>query len=336
MKIRDWFKGIWGSFLILILAGGLMAGPAAAQSKKIRVALGNDGPQNDMGWYEGGYRAVLKLKKDPGVAEVVTQERVGIPDLERSLRRWAVEGYDLVLGHGYEWGAPAMKLAKEFPNTIFGVACFFKAEEGPANMVNYCVQSHETGYLGGALAALMSKTGKIGVIGGFPIPQQIADHNGYIYGARSVNPCIKVSSVFINDWMDVSKSKEAGLALIDQGADVIGVTASPMGFGGIKAAEERGKYAIGTYMDVSPMAPDTVISSSLFIWHTAMKQVVMDMQAGKKLKKHYLVNVPNGGAGIAPFNKKVPAAVAKRVRSIEADIKSGKIKVPYTSDKVKE
>ncbi len=331
-------KRIVGSFLAFMFVGGLlMSAPVVVEAaKKFKVALGNDGPQNDMGWYQGGYDAARQLKKDPGVDEVSTQERVKLADLERSLRRWAVEGYSLILGHGYEWGAATMKVAKDFPNTVFGVACYFQASKGPANFVNYCVQSHETGYVGGALAALMSKTGKIGVIGGFPIPQQIADHNGYLMGARLVKPSIKFKSVFINDWMDVSKAKEAGLALIDQGADVIAVTASPMGFGGIKAAESRGKLAIGTYMDVNKMAPDTIISSSLFIWHAAMKQIVLDMKAGKKLKKHYLVNMTNGGAGVAPFNNKVPADVAKRVRAIEADIKSGKIKVPYHGKKVHE
>ncbi len=335
MNLRNRLKGILGGFLVLMLLGGLMVVPAAAKWEKIRVALGNNGPQNDMGWYEGGYRAVLKLKQDPGVEAVTTQERVKIADLERALRTWAVEGYNLIFGHGYEWGEAAMKVAKDFPNTVFAVAGFFKAAEGPPNLVNYLVQSHETGYLGGVLAALMSKSGKVGIIGGFPIPQQIADHNGYTFGARSVNPTIKVSSVFINDWMDVSKAKEAGLAMIDQGVDVIAVTASPMGFGGIKAAEERGKYAIGTYMDVNQMAPDTIISSSIFIWHAAMKQIVLDMKKGK-IKKNYLVTIPNGGAAMAPFNKKVPPAVAKKVRAVEADIKSGKFKVPFVSDKVRE
>ncbi|MDP6087659.1 MAG: BMP family protein [Nitrospinota bacterium] len=318
-------------FLAMALAAGLLAGPAAG-AKKIRVALGNDGPQNDMGWYEGGYRAALKLKTDPGVDEVSTQERVKVADMERALRRWAVAGYNLIFGHGYDWGAPAMKVAKDFPNTIFAVAGFFQTKGRP-NVITYLVQSHETGYLSGMLATLMSKTNKIGVIGGFPIPQQIAEHNGYILGARSVNSNVKVSSIFINDWMDASKAKEAAIAMIDQGVDVVKVTASPMGFGGIKGAEEKGKYAIGTYMDLNRMAPDTVLSSTLFIWHAAMKKLVLDMKKGK-VKKQYLVNVPDGGSAMAPFNKKVPPKVANRVRAAERDIKSGKLKVPFLGKKV--
>ncbi len=331
MNSRRSLRAVLGCFLAVALAAGFMAGPAGA-AKKIRVALGNNGPQNDKGWYEGGYRAALQLKKDPGVEEVTTQERVKIADLERSLRRWAVAGYHLIFGHGYEWGEPTLKVAKDFPNTIFAVAGFFKTKGHP-NVVTYLVQSHETGYLGGILATLMSKTKKIGIIGGFPIPQQMAEHNGYKLGARSVDPNVKVVDVFINDWMDASKAKEAAIAMIDQGVDVVQVTASPMGFGGIKGAEEKGRYAIGTYMDLNWMAPNTVISSSVFVWHAAMKKIVLDMRKGK-IKKLYLVGVPDGGAELAPFNKKVPADVAKRVRAVERDIKSGKVKVPYLGDKL--
>lgn len=313
------------------LATGFMVGSAAGE-KKIRVAIGNEGPVNDMGWYEGGYRAAMKLKEDPGVDEVTSQERVNIADLERTLRRWALAGYNLIFGHGYEWGEPSLKVARDFPNTIFAVAGFFKTG-GLPNVVTYLVRSHETGYLGGILATLMSKTKKIGIIGGFPIPQQIAEHNGYKLGARSVNPNVKVVDVFINDWFDASKAKEAAIAMIDQGVDVVQVTASPMGFGGIKGAEEKGVYAIGTYMDLNRMAPNTVISSSVFVWHAAMRQIVLDMKKGKA-KKLYLVGVPDGGAKLAPFNAKVSPEVAAEVRAVEKEIRSGKTKVPYLADKL--
>ena len=328
MRIGRSFSRI---FLAVAVVAGLMAGPAAA-AEKIRVALGNNGPQNDMGWYEGGYRGALKLKQDPGVAEVTTQERVKMADLERALRHWANAGYNLIFGHGYEWGEPALKVAKDFPDITFAIAGFFKTESRP-NVITYLVEGHETGYLGGVLATLMSKSGKIGIIGGFPIPSQIKTFNGYKLGARSVNPCVEVSEVFVNDWMDASKAKEATIAMIDQGVDVVQVTATPMGFGGIRAAEEKGKFAIGTFMDLNRMAPDTVISSSLYLWHAAMKQVVLDLRKGK-VKKVYLVGVPEGGASLARFNNKVPSNVAKKVRAIEAEIKSGKLKVPNLAEKL--
>ncbi|MFQ5914664.1 MAG: BMP family protein [Nitrospinota bacterium] len=331
MRSRRLSRAFLGVFLAFAMAVGFLAGPAAA-AKKIRVAYGSEGPINDNGWYEGGYKAALKLKEEPGVNEVTFQERVQPPDLEGVLRRWALAGYNIIFGHGFEWGEPALKVASSFPDTLFAIAGFFKTEGHP-NVITYLVEAHETGYLGGVLATQMSKTKKIGIIGGFPVPPQIAEVNGYKLGARSVDPKVKVVHVFTNDWFDASKAKEATIAMIDQGVDVVQVIASPMGFGGIKAAEERGKFAIGIYRDLNWMAPDTIISSAIFVWHTAMKQIILDMREGK-VKKLYLVGVPEGGAKMAPFNKKVPPEVAKKVQAIEADIRSGKVKVPNLSEKL--
>lgn len=332
MKRRGCFwAGIVPCLAAFVFAVVSLVGVSAA-AKKVRVAIGTEGPVNDMGWYEGGYRGALKLKEDPGVEEVTFQERVKVSDLERNLRAWAKAGYNLILGHGFEWGEPALKVAPQFPDTVFAVAGFFKTGDRP-NVVNYLVQGHETAYLSGVLSTLMSKTKKVGIIGGFPIPEQISEHNGYKLGARSVNPKVKIVSVFINDWFDTAKAKEAAIAMMDGGVDVVQVTASPMGFGAIKAAEEKGVYALGTYMNVNRMAPDTVISSSVFNWHAAMKRIVEDMRKGT-LKKNYLVGAPEGGAALAPFNRKVPPEIARKVRAVERDIRSGKRKVPHLTDKL--
>ena len=249
-------------FFFVSLGLAQVMGEPAMAAKKLRVAIGLDGANNDKGWYESGYQGAMKLKEDPGMVEVAFQERVKVADMERTIRRWAVEGYDLILGHGYSWGAPARKVAPEFPKTTFAVAGFFNNKDIP-NLVNYLVQAHETGYMAGVLAALMTKSRKVGVIGGYPIPQQVADHNGFILGARSVNPGIEVSSIFINDWFDAPKAKEAAMAMIDQNVDVLDVTAQPMGFGSYKAAEERGVMAIGIYVDLRSLSPDTFIELDL-------------------------------------------------------------------------
>jgi basic membrane lipoprotein Med (substrate-binding protein (PBP1-ABC) superfamily) len=107
-----------------------------------------------------------------------------------------------------------------------------------------------------------------------------------------------------------------------------------MGFGSYKAAEERGVMAIGIYVDLRPLSPDTFITSSIWNWHAALKQIIQDISQGKKLKKHYLVGATDGGVWLGPFNKKVPADIAKRVRTVEKEIQSGKLKVPYLSKKV--
>lgn len=326
-KVWRW---VVGCALAVLLVAGFWVGSSAAQ--KIRVAIGFNGPVKDMGWYESGYEGTQKLKEDPGVDEVTFHERINNADLERTLRRWAVEGYDLIFGHSFEFGEPTLKVASSFPKTLFAVPFFFKTEGHP-NVVTYGAQDHEAVYLAGALAAWMSKSKKLGVIGGYPIPQQFAEHNSYRLGARSAVPEVKLVNVFINDWFDVSKAKEAALAMIDQGADVIFATASPMNFGGIKAAAEKGVYAIGLYLDVSQAAPNAILTSVMYVWHAPMKQIVLDMKQGK-IKKSYLVGLRDGGARLAPFHPKVPPEVAQKVRTMEEDIRTGKTKVPYLAEKL--
>ena len=317
--------------LAIVLAGALMAGPVVA-AKKLRVGIAFNGPINDLGWAQGGYNGAVKLKEDPGLESFIFHEKIQNPDIERTLRRWAVEGYDLVIGHSFEFGVPSVKVAREFPKTVFAIPYFFQTE-GLKNVVTYGPQPHEAFYLAGALSALMSKSRKIGSIAGFPIPQQFAEHNSYKLGARAVVPDIQVNTVFISSWSDVSKGKEAAYAMIDQGADVVVGTGSPMLFGAIKAAEERGVYALGDYLDVNKSAPDTVISSIVYGWHAPLKRLVLDIMKGD-VKKAYLLGMREGGATLAPFNRKVPSDVAQRIRAMEKELMAGKIKVPYLSEKL--
>lgn len=330
MKGQILWKRILGSVVASAVVTGLLLGPAAA-AEKLRIAIGFNGSMKDKGWYEGAYDAAKRLKMDPAVVEVAYQENIKNADIEGAMRRWAVEGYNLIIGHSYEFGEPARKLAKEFPNTIFAIPFFFNTKGFP-NVVNYGAQSLDIVFAAGSLAALMSKTKKIGVIGGHPVPHKIAEHNGYKLGARHVVPDIKISSVFINDWFDASKAKEAAIAMIEQGVDVVYVTASPMGIGGIYGAQEKGVYAIGTYMDWRSLAPDNVISSVVYVWDVPMQQILKDMKRGK-VRKEYLLGVAAGAAILAPFSKKVPPEVVEKVRAVEEGIKAGKIKVPYLPKK---
>lgn len=330
MNRRHWLRRRIFHGWAALLAAFLFLGRAPA-AEKIRVAIGTEGPVNDMGFYQGGYQGVLKLKENPGVTEVTFQERVKLADLELSLRKWASSGYNLIFGHGYEWGEPALKVASQFPDTVFAIATFFNTKDHP-NVITYQIQAHEAGYVVGVLAALMSKNKQVGVLGGFPVPVQMAEHNAYRLGGRSVDPNLRVRNVFINNWFDTVKAKEATLALIGQGVDVIHGTASPIGFGVIKAAEEKGVYAVGPYADVGRVAPDTVLTSTVFVWHTVMNRIVQDMRKGK-VEKVYIAGLKDGGVVMAPFNRKVPPEVAEKVRAVERKIKSGALQVPFLGDK---
>ncbi len=334
MSTEAFWKRVFGCVLAGALVMGLMAGPAEAAKpvNKIRVAIGHNGAIRDMGWYASGQQGAMSLKKDPGVAEVTWQENIRNPDIEGVLRRWAVDGYDLIIGHSFEFGEPSRKLAPLFPNTVFAVPYFFKLKGHP-NLITYGVQAEGATYMAGALAALMSKSKKIGYLSGFPIPNTISSHNLFKRGARAAVPDIQMPRVFVDSWSDVNKTKEAAIAMIEQGVDVVFGTHSPGLQGGIRAAEEKGIFAIGSYFDIRQAAPNTVLTSVEYVWHTPMKQMVLDIAKGKH-RKVYMIGVTAGGARLTPFHSMVPADVIKKVRAIEKDILAGKIKVPFDGKKL--
>ena len=330
MNTRKLTGLLWGWIPVLALTAGLMVSPAAA-AKKIRAAVGLEGTINDNAWYEGGYRGAMKLKDDPDVVEVAFQEKIKRSDLTRVMRRWASEGYDVIFGHGYEWGEIALKLAPRFPKTTFAVASYFNTKSQP-NVVTYMVNTHETCYVEGVLSALMTKSRVVGIMGGWPVPNQRAEHNAYVLGVKSVDPKIRVVDVFINDWFDPAKGKEAAYAMIEQGVDVLKLNIFPPGLGSVQAAKEKGIYAIGHYGDQSALAPQFVLTSTQFKWNIAMREIVEDVKKGT-VKGFYLKGLPEGGAITLPFAKMVPQDIAQRVRAVEKEIKAGKLKIPFIADK---
>ena len=334
MRKQTFWRRTFGFVLAGALVMGWMAGPAGAAKpvNKIRVAIGHNGAIRDMGWYASGQLGAMSLKKDPGVAEVTWQENIRNPDIEGVMRRWAIDGYDLIFGHSFEFGEPARKLAAQFPKTVFAVPYFFKLK-GLPNLVTYGVQSEGASFLAGALAALMSKSKKIGYMSGFPVPQTISAHNLFKLGARAAVPDIQVPRVFVDSWFDANKTKEAAIAMIDQGVDVIWGTHSPGLLGGILAADEKGIFAIGCYFDNRQVAPNAVLTSVEFVWSAPMKQMVLDLAKGK-VKKINMVGVKAGGARLTPFHSKVPSDVIRKVRAFEKDINDGKIKVPFMGKKL--
>ena len=334
MSTQTFWRRVFGCVLAGVLVMGWMAGPAGAAKpvNKIRVAIGHNGAIRDMGWYASGNQGAMSLKKDPGVAEVTWQENIKNPDIEGVMRRWAVDGYDLIIGHSFEFGEPARKLASQFPNTVFAIPYFFKLKGHP-NLVTYGIQSEGATFMAGALSALMSKSKKIGYISGFPIPNTISSHNLFKQGARAAVPDIKIPRVFVDSWSDANKTKEAAIAMFEGGVDVLYGTHSPGLLGGVLAADEKGIFAIGSYFDIKHIAPKIILTSIEFVWSTPMKQIVLDIAKGK-VKKVNMVGIAGGGARLTPFHSKVPADVIKKVRAFEKDILAGKIKVPFDGNKL--
>src|SRR6202166_303187 len=200
---------------VMVTAGASLFGASAAD--KLKVGFIYLGPVGDFGWtyqHELGRQALVKEFGDK--IETTYLENIGEgPDAERAIEQLARAGNKLIFTTSFGYMEPTLKVAKKFPDVLFEHATGFKRAP---NMSTYSGRFYEGRYIQGMIAAKMSKSGVLGYIGSFPIPEVVSGINATILGAQSVNPNIKVKIILANTWFDPGKEADAAKALLDQGA----------------------------------------------------------------------------------------------------------------------
>jgi basic membrane protein A and related proteins len=303
--------------------------------KKFHIVMLTDGLFSDAGWGAFGYNAVRSLEEEYGY-DVYFKENIAISDIENTLRKYANDGYNLIISHGFEWGKPVIKVAKEFPNTKFVI---FTGLVNSSNVVSIFPMQQEATYLLGALAAMMSKTNVIGFVGGENYPNIINIFEGYKQGALEINPNMTILSTYLNDWDNPIKGKEAALEQInDGGADLLLHVADTSGHGVIEAAKEKKIFAFGAISDQHKLAPNTVLASFVMDVEKAFDQTIKMIQKGNFSGQVFKPGLEayKGGPGdgiiyITSFHsldKKVPKDVKAKLYQLQEDIIKGKIVVP--------
>ena len=206
-----------GQLIVLaaVIAGSL-PGLAAAQSKT-KVAAVYTVPFEQQ-WVSRIHKA-LKAAEARGEIEYKASENVSNADYERVMREYATGGNNLIVGEAFAVEAAARKVAKDFPKVSFLLGSSGKPQEPNFSVFDNYIQ--EPAYLSGMVAGGVTKTNKIGMVGGFPIPEVNRLMNAFMAGAKEVNPKVEFSVSFINSWFDPPKAKEAAFAMIDKGADVM-------------------------------------------------------------------------------------------------------------------
>ncbi|MEG1524779.1 MAG: BMP family protein [Clostridia bacterium] len=316
---------------LMVLAMGCVATPQEEKADApLKVALCVSGPVNDGGFCAGAYEGLLLAEKDLGV-KVSYTENVETTDIEAVFTDYASQGYDLIIGHGFQFGDPALAVGAKFPNVKF--VCT-NASAQSDNVASYELGGKDGSYVMGALAASMSKTNKIGMIAGMEGPSQIKIIEGYKQGAISVNPKILVFYTFTGSFTDVAKGKQAAQAMIDNGADVISHCANQAGNGAIKAAEEAGIFATGNTDDQWELAPNTILCSDIWSTPKLIKAAVQDVVDGKFKGGLYELGMSAGMIDIAPFHEfaeKIPKDVQDNIAKLVTSIKDGTLEVASVS-----
>jgi basic membrane protein A and related proteins len=310
--------------LVTISSLGVM--PALAQTPAAtaptKVAYVYVTPVADAGWTHQHNQARQQLEKELGAKVVTTYiENVNEgADAERVIRELANQGNQVIFTTSFGYMNATEKVSSQFPNIAFMHATGYK--RGP-NMGNYNARFYEGRFLNGFVAGKMSKSGVVGYVAAFPIPEVLQGINAFARGVRLANPKGEVRVVWVNSWYDPGKEREAALSLIAQKADVL--THHTDSTAVVQTAEQKGIYSIGYHSDMTRYAPKGHLTATTHHWGTHNIEVVNAVREKRWIPTSIWGGMKEGFVKTAPLNAVVPAAVAKQVKAMEAEILAGKL-----------
>jgi simple sugar transport system substrate-binding protein len=309
--------------LLALAAGILLAGSvgAANAADKLKVGFIYLGPVGDLGWtyqHDLGRQAMVKELNDKVETTYLENVPEG-PDAERSIEQLVRAGNKLIFTTSFGYMEPTLKVAKKYPNVHFEHATGYKRAP---NMATYSARWYQGRYIQGLIAAKMSKSGVLGYIGSFPIPEVVSGINATILAAQTINPNIKVKIIWANTWFDPGKEADAAKALIDQGADVIMQhTDSPAP---MQIASERGKLAFGQDSEMIKFGPKTQLTSILDTWGPYYIERVKAELAGTWKSEDTWGGLDSHMFAMAPYTN-MPDDVKKMAEDAQAAITAGKL-----------
>jgi basic membrane protein A len=295
--------------LIIVLTGcGLGGTPEPEEAFK--VAFVYIGPPGDLGWTYEHDRGRKMLEEQLGDA-VETKYIENVPegpDAARVIRDYAKQGYDMIFTTSFGYMDPTLEVAQEFPDVLFEHCSGYKTAD---NMSTYFGRIYQPRYLSGIVAGEMTEVNKIGYVAAFPIPEVIRGINAFTRGVRSVNPEAEVSVVWTNTWYDPVKEREAAVALLDEGVDIVTQhqdTTEPQ-----KAAQERGALSIGYDSDMRSFVGDTVLTSPIWNWGTYYVDTVQAAINGEWETHQFWGGLETDVVQLADYSPKVPEDVQNMV-----------------------
>ena len=317
-------KGFGMSVLFLAVAMVIGVMPAAVAAEPLKVAAVFETPIEEP-WVNQIHVALVKAKNELGIVYDYS-ESVKSADFARVMREYAEKGYQLITGDAFGAERIARRVARDYPDVAF----VFGSGIGPAepNFGVFDNWIHEPAYLSGMIAGKMTKTNIIGVVAAMPIPEVNRLANAFYAGAKEVNKDVKCKFSFIGSFFDPPKAKEAALAQIEAGVDVIYAER----FGVVEAAVEKGVLAISNMSDQSSLGPDTVITGPVWDMWPTVKQAISLVNAGVYTAQDFggFSYMSKGGSYLAPYHKfetKLPAEVKEMVEKRKQEILDGTFRV---------
>ncbi len=319
------------SALVLALMGcasnepGPTSGSAEGR-QDFKVALLTPGPVNDSGWSALAYEGLLAIRDELG-AEISNQEAKGT-QIRDAMRSYAQRGFRLVFGHGFEYNEPGVEIARDFPDTVFVSSSGGKTAKNAGAFRFYLEQGF---YLGGVMAADLSKSGVVAMIGGPKVPSIESTFKAFEAGAKAERPDIRVLTLFTGQDSDVAAAKRATLEAIAQGADLVIHQANAAAQGVFEACREKGVLAIGSNANQNENESGVVVASAVIVAKPAFVELAKDVRDGRYEGSIRLVGMDKGAIDFVinpKLESRVPEATRKKLDDLRAKILSGALVVP--------
>jgi basic membrane lipoprotein Med (substrate-binding protein (PBP1-ABC) superfamily) len=316
---------------LLVLDTGCRDSGAPTSAAGFRVALLTPGSIRDGGWNQSAYEGLERMRDELG-AEIAHQEAKTPQDFESGFRDFAARGYTLVFGHGFEFQDAAALVSKEYPNTIFITTSGSTIRSNVAPIV---FELEEATYVLGFLGARLSPSSKVGAIGGVKIPSVASTFTAFEAGAKRGREHANVTISYIGSWTDVSAAREATLALIANGNDVLIHNANEAAAGFFQAVNESPNvWAFGTNKNQNDRAPERVLASATLDVPRALLLVAQDVKSGSWSARSMRFGLRSGVVKIEwndALREKIPVALRGEVEALQAAVASGAVTVPRGS-----
>jgi len=327
-------KLVIAAVLVVSMAGALFAGGAqeaapAAQDGALRIAVVMPSATNDMAFSESMWSALVKVQAEMGGESALqlaySENMFVVPDAAGAIRDYASQGYDIVIGHGSQYGSSIQDLAPDFPETVFAWGTDVNTF-GLDNVYAYTAAAEQGGYVNGVLAALMTRSGQVGVTGPVEVGDAKTYIDGFVNGVSATRPDVRVSQSWTGSFSDVAAMTAAATTHIDNGADALtGSSQSVVGSIGV-AQDVGGVYWFGTQSEQAPLAPELVASSQIYDWTGMLRDIIANREAGNLGGVSYILTFANDGLKMS-FNPQVsiPSEAMEAAQAAIEDIKSGAI-----------
>ncbi len=302
-----------------------------ADVEGVRVAIVMPSTITDLAWSQAIYDALVRLQEQAGgedVFEIAYSESMfNVTDAAAAIRDYAEDGYDVVIAHGTQYGTSLFELAPDYPDTTFayGTATDTGVDQGIENVYAYEARAEEGGFVAGILAAGMSESGIIGVVGPVEAGDAKLYIDGFVAGVHAGNPDAQVNVSYTGSFGDTALAAEAANTHIQAGADILTGSAQQV-VGAIGVAKEQGVPWIGTQSDQTSLAPDIVVSSQIYVWDGILSDIINKTLAGNHGGTAYALSLANGGL-VMQYADNLNADVVATAEDSASQIAAGSLDV---------